>query len=237
LPYYLTKHTVSTESKGRKVPIYLSRPTVPDRRPVVVIVHEWWGLNDQIKGVADRYANLGYVAAAPDLFGGEAVKDMEEAKKRSGSMSVELSSQIINSVLDYLSIREFVNQSKIGVQGFCFGGTHTFNFACESKRIAATAIFYAGRIPPQEKLANIASPLFVVYGDKDQAVKPDQVRELEATLKKLGKNAQVELFPGAQHAFCNEKGPNYNKEAAESAWEKVTKFYATYLPLPKTKEN
>ena len=233
LPYYLSKHTVSIESEGRKVPIYLSRPTIPDKRPVIIILHEWWGLNDHVRGIADRYASLGYVAAAPDLYGGVIAKDRAEAAKLAESVSTDLSTKILKSVLDYISIREFTNQSKIGLHGFCFGGTHAFNFVCESKKIAAAVIFYAGVLPPKEKLSNIVSPLLIVYGDKDHSVKPDQVHELETTLKKLKKNAQVELYPDASHAFANETGPNYNEAAAKKAWQETEKFFGTYLPLPK----
>ena len=123
MPYYLTKHTVSTESGGNKVLIYLSRPTIPDKRPVIIIVHEWWGLNDNIRSIADRYANLGYVALAPDLFGGVLPKDRVEAAKMAENVSPDVSAKILKSVLDYVTIREFANPFKIGMHGFCFGGT------------------------------------------------------------------------------------------------------------------
>ncbi|MHB2035535.1 MAG: dienelactone hydrolase family protein [Nitrososphaerales archaeon] len=233
MTYYLTKHTVSAESDGRKVQIYLSRPTVPDKRPVIIVVHEWWGLNDNIRSIADRYASLGYVALAPDLFGGVIPKDRVEAAKQAENVSLDFSAKIIKSVLDYATMRDFTNPSKIGMHGFCFGGTHAFNFICESKKIAAATIFYASVLPKPERLSNITSPLLIVYGDKDNAIKIDRVRELESTLKKLKKNTQFEIYAGAGHAFCNEANPNYNKEAAADAWEKTIKFFGTYMPVPK----
>ncbi len=131
MPYYLSKHTVATEYRGRKVPIYLSRLTLPDRRPIIIIVHEWWGLNEHVRSIADRYANLGYVAAAPDLYAGVVAKDPAEAAKLAQSVSTDLSAGILKSVLDYIAIMEFANSSKIGMHGFCFGGTHAFNLVCE----------------------------------------------------------------------------------------------------------
>jgi carboxymethylenebutenolidase len=233
MPYFLSKHTVSAQSAARKVPIYLSRPTVPDKRPVIMVIHEFWGLTDHVRGVADRYASLGYIAAAPDLFGGVVAKDRNEAAKLSKSVSTELSSQLLTSALDFLTSRDFVNQTRIGIHGFCFGGTHAFNFACESKRLAAATIFYASILPPKEKLSGIKAPMLIVYGDKDQIVKIDQVKELQTTMKKLKKNVQFEIYPGAQHAFFNETAPNYNEAAAASAWEKAVAFFGAHLPVPK----
>ncbi|HVB12385.1 MAG TPA: dienelactone hydrolase family protein [Nitrososphaerales archaeon] len=229
----MTKHTVSAESDGRTVQIYLSRPTVPDKRPVIIVVHEWWGLNDNIRSIADRYASLGYVALAPDLFGGVIPNDRVEAAKQAENVSPDISAKILKSVLDYATMRDFTNPSKIGMHGFCFGGTHAFNFICGSKKIAAATIFYASVLPKPEKLSNITAPLLIVYGDKDNAVKVDRVRELENTLKKLKKNVQFEIYAGAGHAFCNESNSNYNKEAATDAWEKTIKFFGTYIPVPK----
>ena len=233
MTYYLTKHTVSAESDGKMVQIYLSRPTVPDKRPVIIVVHEWWGLNDNIRSIADSYASLGYVALAPDLFGGVIPKDRVEAAKQAENVSPDSSAKILKSVVDYATMRDFTNSSKIGMHGFCFGGTHAFNFICESKKIAAATIFYASVLPKPEKLSNITAPLLIVYGDKDNAIKIDRVLELESTLKKLKKNVQFEIYAGAGHAFCNESNPNYNKEAATNAWEKTIKFFGTYLPVPK----
>ncbi len=233
MTYYLTKHTVSAESDGRTVQIYLSRPTVKDKRPVIILVHEWWGLNDNIRSIADSYASLGYVALAPDLFGGVIPKDRVEAAKQAENVSPDISAKILKSVLDSATMRDVTNPSKIGRHGFCCGGTHAFNFICESKKIAAAAIFYASVLPKPEKLSNITAPLLIVYGDKDNAIKIDRVRELELTLKKLKKSVQFEIYAGAGHAFCNESNLNYNKDAATDAWEKTIRFFVTYMPVPK----
>jgi carboxymethylenebutenolidase len=215
------------------VPIYLSRPTISTKRPLMMVIHEWWGLTDHIRSIADRYANLGYVAAVPDLFGGVVAKDRNEAMVLSQKVTPEQSSQLLTSAVDYLTRKDSVLSNKVGIHGFCFGGSHTFNFICESKRITAAVIFYASVFPPKERMSNIACPMLIVYGDKDHAVKPDQLKELEATLKKMKKNVQVELYPDAGHAFANDTGQNYNAEAAKKAWEATEKFLGTYLPLPK----
>jgi carboxymethylenebutenolidase len=233
MPYFLSKHTVQAESKARRVPIYLARPTVSDKRPAIMVLHEFWGLTNQIRDIANKYASLGYVAAAPDLYGGLVAKDRDEAVILSKSVTPELSSELLSSAFDFIASRDFVNRMKIGIHGFCFGGTHALNFTCESKSLAASAIFYASKLPPKEKLSKIKAPMLVVYGDQDQVLKIDEVKELEHILKKLKKNVRFEIYPGAGHAFFNEGAPNYNEKASKDSWEKATEFFRAYLPVPK----
>ncbi len=232
MPFYLSRHTVLVDSRGRRVPTYLSRPTIGDKRPVVIVVHELWGLNDSIRATADRYANLGYVAVAPDLFAEAKPKERKEAMKLAGSVSPELSFQILRSVYDYIAIREFAS-SKVGLHGYGFGASCALNFACDMKKIAAASIFYASALPNKEKLENLTAPLLLVYGDKDETIKVEQVRSLETTLSQLDKKVQVEIYPGARNSFSNETGQNYNESAAKDAWEKTISFFGTYMPLPK----
>ncbi|MGI0090637.1 MAG: dienelactone hydrolase family protein [Nitrososphaerales archaeon] len=231
--YNLSRHTIIVESTKR-IPVYLSRPTVPDKKPGLILLHEWWGLNQHIKDIADRFASLGYVIAAPSLYAGTVANDVEEARKLSASITKQLSAQMIQAVFDYMEMSEFVNHRRIGIVGYCFGGTHAFNYACESTdRISAAAIFYASKLQDETRLAKITAPSIIIYGDNDQTVNIEQVRELEATLKKLKKNAQVIIYPDAPHAFCNDTNPQrYRPEAAKDAWEKTVAFFEANLNSP-----
>lgn len=107
------------------------------------------------------------------------------------------------------------------------------NYACDSKIFKASAICYPRALPPNEKLLGINAPMLIVYGDRDQVVKMEEMRELETRLKRLKKDVQFDIYPGAQHAFFNETGPNYGKTAAESAWKNTTSFLGVHLPVPK----
>ncbi len=216
---------------GGGLPAYLSRPEQASKRPGVIIIHEWLGLVPHIKDVADRYAAQGYVALAPDLYGGKVANDPDTAMKLSSSVSTQASAEMIGRALDYLKNSEYTIQDKIGITGFCFGGTHSFNFACVAEnRIAAAVPYYATRLPSDELLSKICVPLLMIYGDEDHSIKQDQARKLESTLKSLGKNAQLLLYPGCPHAFFNDQNPqNYRPAAAKDAWQKTLDFFRTHL--------
>lgn len=211
---------------------YLSRPVNASKSsPGVIIIHEWWGLAPHIKDVADRYAAEGYVAFAPDLYGGKVATTPDFAMKLSASVTTQASAEIISEALDYLTKSNLSAPNKIGITGFCFGGTHSFNFACVAeKRIAAAAPYYATRLPSEDQLAKIAAPLLIIYGEEDRSINPDQARKLEATLKRLGKNVQPLLYPGCPHAFFNDQNrQSYRPEAARDAWQKTLAFFKANL--------
>ncbi|MCL5067539.1 MAG: dienelactone hydrolase family protein [Thaumarchaeota archaeon] len=211
---------------------YLSLPTSASKSsPAVIIIHEWWGLAPHIKDVADRYAAEGYVALAPDLYGGEVATTPDLAMKLSSSVTTQASAEIIGESLDYLKNSNLAAPDKVGITGFCFGGTHSFNFACVAgKRIAAAAPYYATRLPSEDLLTKIAAPLLIIYGEEDRSIRPDQARKLEANLKQLGKNVQLLLYPGCPHAFFNDQSPqSYRPEAAKDAWQKTLAFFKANL--------
>ncbi|MDG6908238.1 MAG: dienelactone hydrolase family protein [Nitrososphaerota archaeon] len=231
---------MSTPIKGKMIQIggegglsaYLSRPEqTSEKRAGVIIIHEWVGLVPHIKDVADRYASQGYVALAPDIYRGKVANDPDTAMKLSSSVSTQASAEMIGQALDYLKRSDFTIQNKIGITGFCFGGTHAFNFACVAGNgIAAAVPYYATRLPSDELLSRISIPLLLIYGDEDRAVSKDQARKLESTLKTLGKNAELLLYPGCPHAFFNDQNPqNYRPAAARDAWQKTLAFFRTHL--------
>ena len=206
---------------------YLSRPSNETPRPAIIIIHEWWGLSPHMKDVADRYAALGYVALAPDLFGGVITTKREEAMKLSASVSPQESAEKIGSAQEYLKRSDFVKADRIGILGFCFGGMHEFHFVCGAEGIAAAAIYYPSRVPSEDLLARIRASLLIVYGDQDASIK--SAYKLEASLKRLQKEAKLLVYPGAGHAFFNDTWQNYKQDAAKDAWEETTAFFAKYL--------
>jgi carboxymethylenebutenolidase len=222
----LAKSTVALNGTG-KLSVYLSRPNDTVPRSAMIVIHEWWGLSPHMKDVTDRFASLGYVALAPDLFRGVTTTIREEAMKLSASMNMNDSAEIIGRALDYLKQTDFVNPDRIGLTGFCFGGMHEFNFICVSPGIKAAAIYYPSRIPSKDLLAKIRAPLLIIYGDQDASIKA--AYELEGTLKRLDKEAKLVVYPGCGHAFFNDTWQNYKPEAALDAWKKTTTFFASHL--------
>jgi carboxymethylenebutenolidase len=163
------------------------------------------------------------VTVAPDLYLGALPSNPEEARKLSSAVTTQSSKKLLDSVVIYLRALDI---SKIGITGFCFGGTHAFNFACESKDLSAAVIYYATRLPGEEMLQKISLPVLMIYGDQDQNVGPDDARKLENELKAMGKDAELLLYPGCPHAFFNEENKqNYRPEAAKDSWEKTVRFF------------
>ena len=216
------------DSQDGKFPAYVIKPSeVSSKTPGVIIIHEWWGLVPHVKEIADRYASLGYVAIAPDLYAGAPAANPDDARRLAMSVTPQNSKKMLDSTGLYLKALDL---SRIGITGFCFGGTHALNYVCESNEVAAGAIYYATRLPTDEQLAKVSAPLLLIYGDQDHSIKPEQARKLEQTLKSLGKDAQLLMYEGAPHAFSNETNKqNYRPEAAKDAWEKTIQFFNTHL--------
>lgn len=226
----LQGNMVLIDSADVKVPAYVSKPrTVASAGKLsgVIVIHDWRGLGDFTKVVTDRYSSLGYIAIAPDLYLGSAATSPDEARKLSSKVTAQVSKKLLESTIIYLKA---LDVGKIGITGFCFGGTHAFNQVCESRDISAGVIYYATKLPEEDQLRNISSPLLIIYGDQDQIVSVNQARQLEQALKVLGKDATLLVYPGCAHAFFNEENKeNYRPEAAKDAWEKTVQFFNARL--------
>ena len=211
-----------------KLPAYVTKPDkASNKSPGVILVHDWMGLGNFTKILADRYASLGFLTIAPDLYLGTLPSNTDEARKLSSAVSTQLSKKLLDGTLVYLKALDI---SKVGITGFCFGGTHAFNQVCESGDLSAGAIYYATRLPSDEQLKKISAPLLIIYGDQDGNVSVNKIRQLEDSLKVLGKDAKVLVYSGCPHAFFNEESKeNYRPEAAKDAWEKTTQFLTSRL--------
>jgi carboxymethylenebutenolidase len=211
-----------------KLPAYVSKPEKPSSKsPGVILIHDWMGLGNFTKVVADRYAAQGFVTIAPDLYLGALPHNTEEAQKLSSAVSTQLSKKLLDGTLVYLRALDI---SKVGITGFCFGGTHAFYETCESRDISAGVIYYATRLPTQDQLQKISAPILIVYGDQDGNISMQEVRQLENTLKVLGKDTKFLIYPGCPHAFFNEESKeNYRPDAAKDSWEKTMQFFTSRL--------
>lgn len=215
---------VVIDSQGVQLPAYVSKPgDVKNGGPGVMIIHDWWGLGSYVKAVADRLASAGYVAIAPDLYIGKFAANPDEARKLSSGVTPEVAKKLLDSTDTYLRALDI---AKIGITGFCFGGTLAFSYVCESKEIKAGVIYYATNLPAENLLRNITAPLMIIYGEDDHTVNPNQAKDLETKLKTMGKDARLVLYPGAPHAFFNDENKqNYRPDAAKDAWAKTLEFF------------
>ena len=195
--------------------------------PGIVVIQEWWGLQDQIKGIADRFALAGYDALAPDLYAGTVVPyhDTEAAGKEMNSLNfLDATDNIVRGAAEFLK----KGGAKVGLTGFCLGGAVTIIGACRIPELSAAVCFYG--LPPESvaKPADIKVPLQAHFANQDDWCTPALVDAFEAALEAAGKSAEIFRYD-ASHAFVNEQRDVYDRAAAELAWGRTLKFWATHL--------
>lgn len=223
---------VTFAGKACQINAYVAEPQGGGARPVVIVVQEWWGLNDNIRDVARRFAREGYFAVAPDLYSRQQHKvttDPNVAAQLMGGLKKEDGVEDLKSTIDWIRARKDTAASKIGVTGYCMGGSYAMLLPCESKEISATAPFY-GEVPSDEKLGALGCPVFYAYGENDGWIQRKDVDRLAATLQRLGKKGEVKVYLGCQHGFFNDSRKDvYAPEAAADAWGRTLKLFAENL--------
>ena len=193
--------------------------------PGVIVIQEWWGLVDHIQDVCDRFADEGFVALAPDLYHGKATKSPDEAGKLMMALRIDEAERDLSAAAQYLSTLDSTTSEKIGVVGFCMGGALSLYTATKNPQIGAAVVFYGGYPKVKPDLPNLHAPVLGLYGENDRSVTPEAVRELERQVKGLGKQIEVIIYPGADHAFFNDTRPGvYNAGAAADAWRRTIAF-------------
>ena len=225
--------TVQLLSDGFTIRAFLARPTDrPGRLPAVVILHEWWGLNDHMIDVANRFAREGYAALVPDLYsrqGYKVTKDANEAAALMNNLSSQGALRDFNAATQWLKARPFVDPPRVGVVGFCMGGTLALTMATHNSDIKAAAVFY-GKVPPIESLDSLLCPVLFHHGAKDGWVTKQEADRLRQGLQQFSKPGEVITYPEADHAFFNDTRPEvYRKEDAQLAWQRTLAFFAEHL--------
>jgi carboxymethylenebutenolidase len=196
------------------------------RNAVVILIQEWWGINDHIRDISGRYAREGYTCVAPDLFRGKVTKDAQEASKLMHELSIEDGMGTIKRAVEEVGAK--YKFEKIAITGYCMGGTYALRAACEIETLAASAPFY-GDIADDETLSRLKVPTLFIAGARDQWINPEKVNELKEAARKY--NLPVEVISyDADHAFFNDTRPEvYNPEAAADAWQRVLNFFGERL--------
>jgi len=212
---------------------YVAAPLTKERRPAIIVIQEWWGLTDHIKDIAKRYAAEGYVAIAPDLYsrmGNALTTDAGEAGKLMNQLKQEDGLADLNATVTYLKSAPEVNAKKIGVTGFCMGGSYALMLPCVNADIKAAVPFY-GQVPnPDAPLQKLAAPVLYLYGEDDGWITKADVQRLAAALKKYNKAGEIKTYPGAPHAFFRDIDNSvYRPEAAKDAWAKAKAFFKQHL--------
>ena len=208
---------------------YVALPAGSGAAPAVVVFHEWWGLNGQIREIARRLASQGYVAIIPDLYHGKVTGDAEEAHVLLRGLDEKRALSEAGLAIAWLRAQPRTAKSRIGVVGFCMGGSLSLGLALESRDIAAAVTFYGGPETDPAKLESLRAPLQGHFGATDDGIPPDAVKAFESALAKAGKKADIYVYAGAGHAFMHEGRPSYRPDASRQAWARTLGFLQKYL--------
>ena len=200
--------------------------------PGLVVIQEWWGLTDHIADVTNRFAAEGFVALAPDLFGGTTTHDSDEAGKLMGALPVEGAARDLAGAVDFLLGHEAVTSSAVGAVGFCMGGGFVLVLAAQQgDRIGAAVLFYGVLKEDYPSFAGLTAPLLGHFGETDQMAGPEAVSALAARIEaESGVTPEFHTYP-AGHAFFNDENHmgTYDKDLADQAWARTLAFLRTHL--------
>ena len=207
---------------------YLSLPPGEGPFPGVVVIHEWWGLNDHVRHWTDRLAADGYAAVAVDLYGGEVAADPDGARKLMGSVDEAAAAETLAAAHGFLAADPRIQAPRRGVIGWCFGGGWSLRHALGTADLDAAVIYYGRLETDPVKLGAIEASLLGVFGNEDQGIPPAAVDGFVRALEGAGKSIELHRYD-APHAFANPSSGRYDAASAEDAWGHVRRFLATQL--------
>jgi carboxymethylenebutenolidase len=209
---------------------YLSAPKVRGKRPAIIVIQEWWGLNDWIRQQTDRFSAQGYVALAVDLYRGRVATTSDEAHELSRGLPQDRGVGVLKAAFHYLAARPDVDAKHLGVIGWCMGGGYALNLAIAEPRLAAAVINYGALQTDPATLAKIQTPILGNFGALDRGIPPTAVTAFDDTMDKAGKSSDVKIYEGAGHAFMNPNNKaGYVEPVATDAWKRIDAFFAKRL--------
>lgn len=221
----MTNETLNFDTANGPTTAYVAVPDDPNGR-AVILIHEWWGLNDHIKDIAGRYAAEGFTAIAPDLYRGKTATNPQDASQMMHDLAVEDGIDTIRNAIAAAGSK--YGFGHFGISGYCMGGTFALRAACELDGISAAAPFY-GDIPEEDVLRKLSAPTIFVSGTKDQWINKQKVAELEEIAARHGLPL-TSLKYEADHAFFNNTRPEvFDESSARDAWAKVTALFIDEL--------
>jgi carboxymethylenebutenolidase len=194
--------------------------------PAVVVIQEWWGLVPHIEDLVNRFAKEGFAAVAPDLYHGKITKSPDEAGKMLMELDAERAEREIAGAGSWLLKRQECSSKTYGVVGFCMGGALAQYVATQEKDVGAIVSFYGGFKKLSLDWQNLRAPILLIYGEADRGVPAEQGKQLAEQLKKMRKNVEIVVYPGANHAFFNDTRKEvYKPDAAADAWKRTIDFF------------
>jgi carboxymethylenebutenolidase len=219
------------EADDRNLMGYLAMPAdAAEPLPGLIVIHEWWGLNDNIRAAAERLAGEGYIALAVDLYNGQVAATPAEAQTLMGALMASQDEGVNNLRQAHHYLKAYALSPSVAAIGWCLGGGWALQGALALGEELDGVVMYYGRVITDEAtLGALQAPLLGLFAGQDQAIKVADVDKFRSTLQQLGKDATIHVYPGADHAFANPSGGNYNAIAAEDAWTRTIEFLRSHL--------
>jgi carboxymethylenebutenolidase len=203
--------------------------------PGILVIHEWWGLNDWIKQNAEHFAQKGFVALAPDLYHGKVTDDPKIAAQLMQGLPKDRALMDLKAAVDELAAMDNVQKDKIGSIGWCVGGVYSLQAALHDQRITSCVVCYGAVVTDPDKLKPLNAKVLGIFGENDLGIKVADVRAFEQALIKAGKSVEkISIYAGAGHGFMRprngaQKNPDYREAIANSAWEQIDAFFNSSL--------
>jgi carboxymethylenebutenolidase len=218
---------VDFPSNGGTTAAYLATPKTGNG-PGVIVIQEWWGLVGHIKNVCDRFAAEGFSALAPDLYHGKTADEPDGAGKLFMALNIQQAEKDLRGAARFLASHS--STTKIGAVGFCMGGQLALFAATVNPSVGAAVDFYGIHPNVKPDYAKLSGPVLGLFAEKDAFVTPQAAKDVEAAITKAGKQSEIHIYPGVDHAFFNDERPDvYNKAAADDAWRRTLAFFRQHL--------
>lgn len=222
--------TVSYKSGDETVQGMLYAPAGKGSFPALVVIHEWWGLNDWVKEQASKLADEGYVTLAIDLYRGKVATTPELAHEIMRGVPDDRAARDLHAAVEFLQSQPNVNKNRLGVIGWCMGGGYALNAALREPALRAAVVNYGHLATDPAQLAKTNAAILGIFGGKDKGIPVDDVNKFADALKKAGKKVEIKIYPDAGHAFENPNNKEgYRAEDAADAWKRTVAFLATEL--------
>ncbi len=221
---------VSYKSGDETVQGLLYTPAGKGPFPALVVVHEWWGLNDWVKEQASKLADQGYVSLAVDLYRGKVATSPDMAHELMRGVPEDRAKRDLHAAVEFLKAQPNVKKDRIGSIGWCMGGGYALDVALQEPDLAATVINYGHLATDPEALKKINASILGLFGGQDRGITPDDVHKFEQQLKQLGKKVEIKIYDDAGHAFENPNNQDgYRAADAADAWQRTVDFLALTL--------
>ena len=225
-----TGKSVSYKSGDETVQAMLYAPEGKGPFPGIVVIHEWWGLSDWVKEQASKLADQGYVALAIDLYRGKVATTPDLARELMRGVPEDRVARDLHAAVEFLKSQPNVNKDRLASIGWCMGGGYSIDVALQEPTLTAAVINYGRLATDPEQLKKIHASILGLFGGQDRGITPDDVKQFDLALRRLGKHVETIIYPDAGHAFENPNNKDgYRANDATDAWNRTVDFLAKEL--------